>query len=36
MPYITGRDKAMKWLMGTVGFAGISALLSLLVTLKIK
>ena len=36
MPYITGRDKAMKWLMGTVGFAGLSALLSWLVTLKIK
>ena len=36
MPYITGRDKALKWLMGTMGFAGLSALLSWLVTLKIK
>jgi hypothetical protein len=36
MPYITRRDKAMKWLMGTVGFAGISALLSWLVTLKVN
>ena len=35
-PYITGRDKLMKWLMGTVGFAGLSALLSWLTALKVK
>lgn len=36
MPYINGRDKAMKWLMGTVGFAVISALLSLVMSLIVK
>ncbi len=36
MPYITRREKAMKWLMGTVGFAGISALLSWLMTLVLR
>ncbi len=36
MPYITGRDKLMKWLMGTAGFAGLSALLSWLVSLKVN
>ena len=35
MPYITGRDKLMKWLMGTAGFAVLSALLSWLVALKL-
>lgn len=35
-PYITGRDKFMKWLMGTAGFAVLSAVLSWLVALKLK
>ncbi len=34
-PYITGKDKLMKWLMGTAGFAVLSALLSWLVALKL-
>ena len=36
MPYINSKDKAVKWLFGTVGFAGISALLSWIVTLKVN
>lgn len=35
-PYITGRDKLMKWLMGTIGFAGLSALLAWLVVVKVN
>ena len=34
-PYITGRDKLMKWLMGTVGFAGLGALRAWLAALKV-
>ena len=36
MPYINSRDKAQTWLMGTVGFAVLSALLSWLVSLKVN
>lgn len=36
MPYITAGDKLMKWLMGTVGFAVMSALLSWLMSLAVK
>ena len=36
MPYIDSRDKAMKWLMGTVGFAVLSAALSGIMTLVLK
>ena len=36
MPYIDSRDKAMKWLTGTAGFAVLSAVLSGIMTLLLK
>ena len=31
-PYITAKDKQKKWLFGTVGMAGIAAVLAVLMT----
>ena len=35
-PYITARDKAKKWLFGTVGMAAISAVLAAIMMLFVK
>lgn len=35
-PYITGRDKLQKWLMGTLGFALLSAILAGIMSLIVK
>lgn len=35
-PYINTKDKACKWLLGTAGFAAISAFLSAAMTLLVK
>ena len=35
-PYIDRKDKLGKWLLGTVGFALLSAILSGIMTMKLK